>query len=386
MAKSFKKATRMRGGFRPSARGAVKTAKTLYNSVPRPLKQQLAEQVAGLEMTAIVPIVQKTMKRMKAPVAVSGRNLNHERAELVDTAGATSTTMSTSIYMHRPPRARKPSDAVTGTVTRQRSFKVEHFTTVTDQQKIGTINCLLLRPELNNPDNNQTYHGLTVEAIFDHNLRAKMSNESATTVTPPLTSQNAHLKTLTSTLQFVSGSNKGAIIEIYDVIPKFTTNEIKYASAVKGDNDNVKHCCSEPTVAWTQGVLETLQTGDVFIANVIGSKPTDSDYFRACWDITKKTEIRMTTNQVHRHRLVFGINKTINQLESNAAGSGAASTFCPFHLITVRGYAVHTTDEDPGDGSLAAGGVLVKVIQDLRLDVDYNSSRISRVIDYDKNK
>jgi hypothetical protein len=97
--------------------------------------------------------------------------------------------------------------------------------------------------------------------------------------------------------------------------------------------------------------------------------------FKRSWDIVKKTVVRMTDSSIHRHRTVFGINKTVSYQEmASISTDGGMAPWMPSQLISVRGYA--STDS-------LAQAVSVTLEQESNLSYKAYPGDTSKVIVYD---
>jgi hypothetical protein len=261
-------------------------------------------------------------------------------AELVETTAAKSTTDSSSLYFYRPHRKNHPAESIDYTYKRNRSF---NETVGANVQGVGDVNGMVLEPPLNDPNDSTSYSNISVRKIFDDAMASVYSkaSDALTEYNQPKQNISVHLGTYTQTLQIVAPA-QGAIVEIYDLKPKFGIGPSTYI-----DETSLTGFMS-PRYCMSNGLTEIIEPDDTYTLAVLGARPTDSLMFKRTWDVIKKTTVRMTDSSIHRHRSVFGINKTISYQEmAQASTSGGMAPWCPTQMVIVRGFT-STTEQSKG--------------------------------------
>lgn len=356
------------------------TAKTAYkkamksplvkkglHTVTTKLKQELASKINSANPTigGLAAIAIEASKKFKTPAGVDGRNLNIVDAELVETTAAKSTTDSASLYFYRPHRKSHPAESLDYTYKRNRSFQE---TIGANVQGVGDVNGMVLEPPLNDPNDNTSYSNISVRKIFTDALQARYRESDGTAVHQPEQNLSVHLGTYTQTLQIVAPA-QGAIVDIYDLRPKFGIGPSTYI-----DETSLTGFMS-PRYCMSTGLTEVIEPDDTYTLAVLGARPVDSLMFKRTWEVIKKTTVRMTDSSIHRHRSVFGINKTISYQEmAQASTSGGMAPWCPTQMVIVRGFA-STTEQ--------AKGVTVAFQQETSLNYRAYPGGKTKVIVYD---
>lgn len=310
-------------------------AKKGLQTVTTTLKKELASKINTSNPTigGLAAIAIEASKKFKAPTGAEGRNLNMVDAELVDTTAAKSTTDSASLYFYRPHRKNHPAESLDYTYKTNRSF---NLVTSADQQGIADANGMVLEPPVNDPTDSTAYTNVSVRKIFDDALQARYRQKDGTAVHQPEQNLSLHFGTYTQTLQIVAPAT-GAIVDIYDLKPKFGIGPSTYNTRT-----NLIGFMS-PRYCMSEGMTETIEPDDTYTLSVLGARPVDSLMFKRTWDIIKKTTVRMTDSSIHRHRSVFGINKTITYQEmAQCSTDGGMAPWCPTFMVVARGFASST--------------------------------------------
>ena len=343
-----------------------KTGRKIETVVTQAMKKELEKKIrenptiGGLAMLTI-----NASKKFKTPNGIEGRSLNVLDTELVDVTSAKSTSESSCLYFYRPHRSKHPAEALDYDYKQNKALNLSsttNFTGITD------ISGMVASPVKDDPDDGTRYSNISLRQCFDLALLQKMQVSDTTTYNQKETSLQLHLGTYTSTLQVVAPT-AGAIVDIYDLKPKFTLGPTSY------QNQYYATGYMSPYYCFSEGMTETIEPLDSIGSTTLGSKPTDSVLFKRTWDVIKKTTVRMTDSSIHRHRTVFGINKTVAYQEmATVTSQGGMLPWMPCHMVVVRGYA--------GSGVLAQS-VTVNLEQESNLTYKAYPGDTSKVIVYD---
>jgi len=344
----------------------------LKTTVTQTLKKEVEKKAAELDVNGLVGLAQKTAEMLKTPVGTSGRNFNIMKLQLLDQPAVGGTTESTSLFSYRPKRASKTTDTIRYEAIRN---KKATFTNNDGKQALGDRNLAVLVPPLGDDmDSNESWTNFAIQNEFDRMLRARTVNDNiAIDALKQTLVANYHSL---SSVMIIKAPSEGAIVEIYDLQPKFGIGGSDSTSAGAGEKYSIGHM--SPTWCWVNGydnaIIETNDDYDEFIVN---SEPLESPTFRRTWNIIKKTTVRMTSNSIHRHRFVFNINKSVTYDEmSQSSVEGGTAPWLPCQLIVSRGY--------PTASSLAAP-VSVEVQQESKLTYSSRLAKTSDVIVYNNN-
>lgn len=362
---------------RPRRFTALRKASRKYRdelkaTVTQTIKKEVEKKAAELDVNGLVGLAQKTAEMLKTPVGTSGRNFNMMKLQLLDQPAVGGTTESTSLFSYRPKRAAKTTDTIRYEAIRN---KKATFTNNDGKQALGDRNLAVLVPPLGDDmDSNESWTNFSIQNEFDRMLRARTVNDNiAIDALKQTLVANYHSL---SSVMIIKAPSEGAIVEIYDLQPKFGIGGSDSTSAGAGEKYSVGHM--SPTWCWVNGydnaIIETNDDYDEFIVN---SEPLESPTFRRTWNIIKKTTVRMTSNSIHRHRFVFNINKSVTYDEmSQSSVEGGTAPWLPCQLIVSRGY--------PTASSLAAP-VSVEVQQESKLTYSSRLAKTSDVIVYNNN-
>ena len=339
MKKSFTKVKRYRGGYqvaRPSRNrvmtGIMSTLPSVIDTITPAIKSYVSDQVADQQLDSVARVVGKVAEKVKTPRGKRGRNLNKNKAELVDTQAVSATTESTSCFIYNPRRKSLPG------VIRETNFRNKKWnvTTTSGQQDILDVPLWLLEPPANDSLSNANgYTILSARDQFDRAVRARMVT---VTTAKDQVEQNLILKfgQLTSMLTINCGT-KGGIVEIYDLQPKFGIGPGTFtegATIPTTDHISPYWCFSNGFTG--SASIESLDNAEYYTVN---ADPMVSTTFRRTWNVIKKTTVRMTSNSVHRHRFVADINKSVTWDEmGQASPNGGTAPWLPAQMLIFKGY------------------------------------------------
>ncbi len=362
---------RMRRAF---TRVAKKTGSAALGAATITLKKELANVAKDQDIDSLVKSTQKFAERIKSPTGVLGRNLNLVKMQLLDQPAVGGTTESESLFSYRPKRTMKTSDTIQYTAIRNKKID---FTNNAGKQIAGDRNLALLEPPTNDVlQSSDSYTNFSIRNEFDRMLLARTVDSSASAIDSPKQSLVANFHTLSSVM-ILRAPTQGAIVEIYDLQPKFSIGPGTYES----ESYATDHL--SPAWCWIAGTQlpddgqSSIETMDNYQHTVVGADPLISPTFRRTWNIIKKTTVRMTSNSIHRHRSVFNINKSVTYDEmAQASTQGGTSPWLPTQMVVTRGYPTST---------LAAEQVTVNIQQESTLTYSSRLAKTSNVIVYNNN-
>lgn len=296
------------------------------------LKAYLDEKISGITIDEIGGLLQKEAEKLKSPVGAEGKNLNIDLKQLISSTALSETTESSCIFSYRPKKTRKTEDTIYYEAIRNKKY--ECVTTDGVQAPFDRNLALLEPPQGDTLHSDASYTNFSIRNEFDRALRARLTNSSAAT---DQLKENLVLNfhQLHSTM-ILRAPSQGAIVDIYDLQPKFgigpgTYSDEKYAS----DHISPFWCFYNGLQSGT-GTIDTFST---YGYSDVGAEPLDSPTFRRTYNVLKQTTVRMTSNSIHRHRHVFGINKSVTWDEmAQASSSGGTCPWLPTQMLIVRGY------------------------------------------------
>lgn len=366
--------TSMRAGSakRAGIRVAKKAGNAALGVATVALKTELAKFAEKQDIDSLVKSTQKFAERIKTPTGVLGRNLNLYKMQLLDQPAVGGTTESESLFSYRPKRTMKTTDTIQYTAIRNKKMD---FTNVAGQQIAGDRNLALLEPPTNDVLTSDTsYTNFSIRNEFDRMLRARTVDSTEQALDQPKQSLIANFHSLSSVM-ILKAPSQGAIVEIYDLQPKFGIGPATYNSEAYA----IDHL--SPLWCWVAGTQvagqSTLETMDDYQHTVVGADPLISPTFRRTWNIIKKTTVRMTSNAIHRHRSVFNINKSVTYDEmAQASTSGGTAPWLPTIMVVVRGYPTSTS---------LAESVTVNIQQESTLTYSSRLAKTSNVVVYNNN-
>ena len=365
--------TKMKSSVTPRMRRAAyrvakKTGSSVLAAATSTLKKELANVTRDQDIDSLAKSTQKFAERIKTPTGVLGRNLNLVKMQLLDQPAVGGTTESTSMFSYRPKRTPKTTDTIFYTAKRTKKIDI---TNSDGSQQIEDRNLALLEPPSGDTlSSNTSYTNFSIRNEFDRMLLARVTDQE--------TEQNTLKQTLTAnfhslaSLMILRAPTQGAIVEIYDLQPKFGIGPGSYQSeGYATDHLSPKWC-------WGAGTGTTIiETMDNISQNTVGSDPMESPTFRRTWNIIKKTTVRMTSNSIHRHRSIFNINKSVTYDEmAQCSTSGGTVPWLPSQMVVVRGYPT---------SSSKAEAVTVSCQQESTLQYSSRLAKSTSVIVYNNN-
>ena len=333
---------RTKGGFKAS------TAKKAFNATmkskavrtfARKSTPIVKEALGDLSMTGALKVLNTLEKTMKQPQGSNGLALGPTKLEKyanqsLNSTAVGSSTYSNTFYAYRPavdlksPRQR---------YTQMTSIRTNIVSTENRQQQ-ADVSLLDAAPVLNNPDSDAKYSNLTIKKAFDTVLRARMYSGS-TAVDQLESNTTIHMDSVSGEFLITNGS-EAAEVTIFDLVPQFDLGPTTYSSEYYATG------YMSPSWCWSVGLggSDTLELADSIGSGRLGSIPTMSVTFSRSWKVIKRTKIRMTSNAVHKHNFVCGINKSIPyQRYAQASTSGAKfGGYCPTTMLVVRGLPTST--------------------------------------------
>lgn len=342
-------------------------AQKKLSTVTFSMKEELHNKVMGAAINEVEKQAEKFALRLKTPQGFSGRNLTLRPAELVDTGAVGATTESTCIFSYRPNRTRRMSDTLY-----YESIRVKKLsqTSVVDRQLVADRNLALLEPPLNDSVlNNDSYVNFSIRNEFDRALKARIATSAGTTET---LKQNLilHFHQLSS-LMILRAPVSGAIVDIYDLQPKFGIGPGTYSSEYFADDHISPAWCFKNGILNSQGSISTM---DATNSDQVSMDPMDSTTFRRTYNVIKKTTVRMASNAIHRHRLVFNINKSVTWDEmGQASQNGGTAPWLPTQMLVIRGYPTSTN---------LSTAVIVPIQQESKLQYSSRLAQNTSVIVY----
>ena len=360
---------------RAAIRVAKKTGSSVLGAATTTLKKELESQIRGKDIESLAKTTQKFAERIKTPTGVLGRNLNLVKMQLLDQPAVGGTTESTSMFSYRPKKTPKTTDTISYTAVRNKKLDL---TNTDGLQKHADRNLALLEPP--NGDtllSDDSYTNFSLRNEFDRMLKARMQYNDGTTdidLESLKQTMTANFHSLQS-MMILKAPNQGAIVEIYDLQPKFGIGPGTYQSESYA-TDHIS-----PLWCWTSGVTPsntvTIETMDDYASQTVGADPMESPTFRRTWNIIKKTTVRMTSNSIHRHRFVFNINKSVTWDEiAQASTQGGTVPWLPSQMVVVRGYPTTTS---------LAESVTVTCQQESKLHYSSRLAKTTNVIVYNMN-
>ena len=346
-----------------------KSTNSLLSTASKALKAEVQAATKGLAADGLTRAVQKYSERIKTPSGTLGRNLNFNQMQLIDTSAVGGTTESESLFSYRPKKTPKTSDTIYYTAVRNKKLDLANDL---DRTFVADRNLALLEPPLNDVlQSDDSYTNFSIRNEFDRMLLARANDQTAN-VEMLKSTLTANFHSLASTM-ILNAPSEGAIVEIYDLQPRFSLGPGTYVSEGRA-NDHLS-----PQWCWQEGVSNTasIETMDDLGFRIPGIEPTISPTFRRTWNILKKTTVRMASNSVHRHRSIFNINKSVTYDEmAQASPSGGTTSWLPTTMVVSRGY--------PTSSNLAES-VTVTCQQESSLKYSSRLAKSTNVIVYNNN-
>lgn len=326
--------------FGTRIRSRVKTeGKKFFETATKSLKETALKKAEDTAIDGIERITQDIAEKIKTPIGVNGRNLNLFKMQLLDQPAVGGTTESTSMFSYRPKRAAKTTDTITYRAIRNKSFPISTVGLAGTQVSVDRNLALLEPPNGDNVASATSYTNFSIRNEFDKMVLARVKPGGGVERDTLKTSLIAHYHSLSS-IMILRAPTQGAIVDIYDLQPKFAIGPGTYVSEGTAD-DHIS-----PQWCWKTGVSTSvsIQTDDTYSENNVGADPMESPTFRRTWNIIKKTTVRMSSNAVHRHRFVFNINKSVTYDEmAQCSTQGGTAPWLPTQMVVVRGYPTSTS-------------------------------------------
>ena len=344
------------------------SGKRIFETATKSLKETAMRKAEDTAIDGIEKITQDIAEKIKTPIGVNGRNLNLFKMQLLDQPAVGGTTESTCMFSYRPKRAVKTTDTIQYKAIRNKKVSL---TNPAGFQTIADRNLAVLEPPQNDPLNtDNSWTNFSIRNEFDKMLLAR--TVSGTT---PLDSVKqtlvANFHSLASVM-ILRAPTQGAIVDIYDLQPKFSIGPGSYQTEVYSLDHVSPHWC------FYEGFnTASLETQDAYDQTKVGADPLESPTFRRTWNIIKKTTVRMSSNAIHRHRFVFNINKSVTYDEmAQCSTNGGTVPWLPCQMVVVRGY--------PTSDSLAET-VIVECQQESTLSYSSRLGKTTNVIVYNNN-
>ena len=329
-----KSAMNLKGGFRKPIVAASKYMPRTSSM----LKSVLKEAKKEVTIAGGMALLDKMAKDYKQPIGANGLRVGPTKEkeyqeQKIDTRAVGAGTYSSCYYMYRPKATLKSP-------RQTYRYKTSIQTTnnsAANQQCIVDVPVLHARPVKNNPDTDSKYSNLTIQEAFTNVLRAKTEYTSENLVDQeliiPESNMTLHLESVTAEMLITNGNNASEIT-IYDLVPQYDLGPATYA------NESYATGYMSPSWCWNQGLVsESVELRDNLSWSNIGANPSDSVTFSRAWTVIKKTRITMTSNSVHKHNLMVGINKSIpyQKMAQASSDGGSFGGFCPTIMVVTRG-------------------------------------------------
>jgi hypothetical protein len=355
------------------ARGKLKGAGIkgdMLDTVTPAVKNYLEASVQDMDIDGVCSVVEKTAEKMKPPRAKSGRNLNKTKRQLMDQPAVSGTTESNCMFSYRPKRSKKTTDTMYYHSIRNKKYTLSSYEGF--QQGSDRNLMLLVPPKNDNMSSDSSYCNISVKNEFDRMLKARFTDKDGAAVEGLKDTLIADFHMLSSVM-IIKAPATGAIVDIYDVQPRFGIGPGTYTSEIL----TTGHL--SPLQTWYKGLTSavTIDTEDDYNNNKVGSEPLESPTFRRTYNIIKKTTVRMTSNSIHRHRHVFNINKSITYDEmAQASADGGTAPWCPTQMVVVRGYPTSTA---------LSAACSIDIQQETKLSYSSRLAKTTNVIVYNNN-
>ena len=357
---------------RGAVRSGLKTAGRMATEYATPkLKAYLDEKISGVTINEVGTFVQETADKLKTPTGTKGKNLNKDKMQLLSGTAVGDTTETTCVFSYRPKKTRKMEDTIFYEAVRNKTFTL---TTTDQKQYVADRNLALLEPPGGDTlASNTSYTNFSIRNEFDRMFQARLIQQPSYAKDQLEQNMIANFHQLHSTM-IIKAPSSGAIVEIYDLQPQFGIGPGTYQSEHQADDHISPQWCMKNGFTNNVGSLQTMAVYDY---EKVGADPMDSSTFRRTYNIIKKTTVRMTKDSIHRHRHVFGINKSVTWDEMGQASSnGGTAPWLPTQMVIIRGY--------PTSASLAEA-VTVTIQQESTLKYSSRVGQSTQVIVYNNN-
>jgi hypothetical protein len=310
--------------------------------------------------------VQKQSEKIKSPVGAEGKSLNLTLGSLIDQAAIGGTTESVSLFSYRPKKASRTEDTIYYEAVRNKTLTESN---TAGETFVADRNLALLEPPSGDTLASDTsYTNFSIRNEFDRMLKARVVSTTESTLPEQQLVANFHQL---QSMMILKAPSQGAIVDIYDLQPKFGIGP--------GTKSNEYYSTDHISPRWCfyNGYSSGLQTDDSYSFKTVGADPMDSTTFRRTYNIFKKTTVRMASNAIHRHRLVFNINKSVTWDEmGQASANGGTAPWLPTQMVVFRGYPTSTS---------LAEAVQLTIQQESKLSYSSRLANKSKVIVYNNN-
>lgn len=333
------------------------------------------EKLATVPVAELVSIAIAATRGEKSPKGADGTNLNATSNRDVSIVGSAigEFTTSSSLYMYRPHRKRTNLGAVNYVQkTRWSASKASS----SGQQIHWDISVLDASPVENNPDSNTKYTNLSIKKAFDDFLlSATVGGSSSQAGTSKLKVQQSsiHVKSLSCEVNITNRSDHNIIIDLYEVVPKFTLGPTGYI------DEGYAQGSMSPSYTWAIGLSsETPQLEDTLTSNTVGSKPNDSFSYLRTWKEVKHVKVNLTPGSTHIHKMGYAINKTVSyqEFQTFSDKGGKLAGWNPTLLFRMRGV--------PTAANTIADSANVAMFADMQLNYSGYMGEGGRAIVFDE--
>tara|TARA_A100001035_G_C27761984_1_gene491701 strand:- start:645 stop:1760 length:1116 start_codon:yes stop_codon:yes gene_type:complete len=329
------------------------------------------EKLATVPVAELVSIAVSATKGEKSPLGADGTNLNGTSNRDVSIVGSAVGEFSTSasMYMYRPHRKRTNAGAV-NYVQKTRWSATRASTT--GQQAHWDISVLDASPVENNPNSNSKYTNLSIKKAFDDFLLASTAGNVGTSALK-IQQSSIHVRSLSCEVNITNRSDHNIIIDIYEVVPKFSLGPTTYV------DEGYATGSMSPSYGWSNGLSsESPQLEDTLLSTTVGSKPTDSFRYVRTWKEVKHVKVNLTAGSTHIHKMAYAINKTVSYQEFQQFNDkgGKFAGWNPTLLFRTRGV--------PSSANSIADSSSVAMLADMQLNYSGYMGEGGRAIVFDE--
>lgn len=334
-------------------------------------EEAFREKLANVPVAELVSIATAATKGEKSPRGADGVNLNatsNRDVSIVGTAVGDFTT-SSSMYMYRPHRKRTNMGAVNYV---QKTRWTGEQAAAANQQVHWDVSVLDASPVENNPDSDTKYTNMSIKKAFDDFLLASTAGDVGVSQLK-IQQSSIHVKSLSCEVNITSKSTHNIILDIYEVVPKFSLGPTTYV------NEKYASGSMSPSYGWLTGLSsETPQLEDTLAITTVGSKPSDSFRYLRTWNEVKHVKVNLTPGSTHIHKMAYAINKTVSYQEFQQFNDkgGKFAGWNPSLLFRLRGV--------PTANSNLADTASVAVFADMQLNYSGYMGEGGRAIVFDE--
>ena len=251
------------------------------------------------------------------------------------------------------------------------------FTSGDDAQNAADVNIFDAVPVQNNPGTAADWTPLSVKQAFDNYLLGKTQESASDNPhTMRVEQSSLHFKSLSAELTISNLSDKGAMIDLYELVPQHNLGATEYSTEIYANG------FMSPSWCFNEGLKidndSVIMTEDELRAIKLGAKPQNSTRWNKTWKIVKQVRLNMSSGAVHRHKSFYEINKTVSHVEYgqlSALGAKFAG-WNPVYMLVSRGVpeTLH-----------AASDTSIKMSCNIQVNYEASPDRQSKVIVYDSN-